>query len=120
MTEGHIDASEEGTRRPRRWRYLIDIVVLVAVTFLLDAVLDAFVHVPINLELGLVLDAIVKVLLVGVGCALVLLRGEKLADIGLKRPESWTRTFMIGVGFAAIVFVAMYLSEQAGFRRDLS
>jgi membrane protease YdiL (CAAX protease family) len=27
---------------------------------------------------------------------------------------------MIGVGLAAIVFVAMYLSEKAGFRRDLS
>ena len=72
------------------------------------------------MEKGFVLDAIVKVLLVGVGCGLVLLRGERLADIGLKRPESWTRTLIIGVGLAAIVFVAMYLSEKAGFRRDLS
>ena len=72
-----------------------------------------------RLENGFVLDAIVKVLLVGVGCGLVLLRGERLADIGLKRPESWTRTLIIGVGLAAIVFVAMYLSEKAGFRRDL-
>ena len=30
------------------------------------------------------------------------------------------RTLMIGIGFAAIVFIAMYLSEKAGFRRDLS
>jgi hypothetical protein len=50
------------------------------------------------LQKGLVLDAIVKVLLVGVGCGLVLLRGDRLADIGLKRPESWTHTLMIGVG----------------------
>ena len=99
---------------------MIDIIVLLAVTFLLDAVLGAFVQVPIDLEKGFVLDAIVKVLLVGVGCGLVLLRGERLADIGLKRPESWTRTLIIGVGLAAIVFVAMYLSEKAGFRRDLS
>jgi membrane protease YdiL (CAAX protease family) len=119
MAESNIDATE-GSRRPRRWRYLIDIIVLVAVTFLLDAVLGAFVQVPINLEKGFVLDAIGKVLLVGVGCGLVLLRGERLADIGLKRPESWTRTLIIGVGLAAIVFVAMYLSEKAGFRRDLS
>ena len=106
--------------RPRRWRYLIDIAVLVAVTFLLDAVLDAFIHVPINLEKGFILDAIGKMLLVGIGCGLVLLRGERLADIGLKRPASWMRTFMIGIGFAAIVFIAMYVSEKAGFRRDLS
>src|SRR5206468_4603116 len=73
-----------------------------------------------NLEKGFVLDAIGKMLLVAVGCGLVLLRGERLADIGLKRPESWRRTLIIGVGLAAIVFIAMYVSEKAGFRRDLS
>ena len=119
MTEGRVEATEE-SRGPHRWRYLIDIIVLVAVTFLLDAVLGAFVRVPIDWEKGFVLDAIVKVLLVGVGCGLVLLRGERLADIGLKRPESWTRTLIIGIGLAAIVFLAIYLSEKAGFRRDLS
>src|SRR5437660_4873562 len=81
---------QNNVRALRRFRYLIDIIVLLAVTFLLDAVLGAFVQVPIDLEKGFVLDAVVKVLLVGVGCGLVLLRGEKLADIGLKRPESWT------------------------------
>jgi membrane protease YdiL (CAAX protease family) len=106
--------------RPHRWRYLIDIVVLVVVTFVLDAVLGALVHEPISWKTGFVLDAIGKILLVGVGCGLVLLRGERLADIGLKRPESWTRTLIVGIGLAAIVFVAMYLSEKAGFRRDLS
>jgi len=110
---------QNNVRALPRWRYLIDIVVLVAVTFLLDAVLGAFVQVPLDLEKGFVLDAIVKVLLVGVGCGLVLLRGERLADIGLKRPENWTRTLIIGFGLAAVVFVAMYLSERAGFRRDL-
>ena len=120
MTESHIDPAKRN-RRPRRWRYLIDIVVLVAVTFLFDAVLDAFIPaVAINLEKGFVLDAIGKMLLVGVGCGLVLLRGEKLSDIGLKRPGSWMRTFMIGIGLAAIVFIAIYFSEKAGVRRDLS
>src|SRR5438093_1715870 len=109
-----------GIRRPSRWRYLIDIIVLVAVTFLLDAVLSAFVPAPINLEKGFVFDAIGKMLLVGVAWGLIRLRGETLADIGLKRPASWKRAFMIGVGFAAIVFITMYLSEKAGFRRDLS
>src|SRR5213083_2911968 len=119
MTERRSEGSE-GTRAAPRWRYLIDIIVLLAVTFLLDAALGAFVQVPIDLEKGFVLDAIVKVLLVGVACGLVLLRGERLADIGLKRPESWRRTLIIGVGLAAIVFIAMYVSEKAGFRRDLS
>ena len=119
MTESDVGATE-GNRRPRWWRYLIDIIILLAVTLLLDALLGAFVQVPIDLEKGFVFDAIVKVLLVGVGCGLVLLRGERLADIGLKSPESWTRTLIIGVGLAAIVFVAMYFSEKAGFRRDLS
>jgi hypothetical protein len=65
MQERHVEATE-GSHRPRRWRYLIDIVVLVAVTFVLDAVLGAFVPAPINLEKGFVFDAIGKVLLVGV------------------------------------------------------
>jgi hypothetical protein len=53
--------------RPRRWRHLIDIVVLVAVTFVLDAVLGALVHEPISWKTGFVLDGIGKTLLVGVG-----------------------------------------------------
>src|SRR5260370_17075199 len=118
MTEIYAQGAEQ--TRPPRWRYLIDIIVLVAVTFLLDAILGAFVSVPMNLEKGFGLDAIGKMLLVAVGCGLVLLRGERLADIGLKRPDSWTRTLVIGIGLAAIVFVAMYISEKAGFRRDLS
>jgi uncharacterized protein len=119
MTESHLVATE-GSRKPRRWRYLIDMIVLLAVTFFLDAALGAFVQAPIDLEKGFVFDAISKMLLVAVGCGLVLLRGERLADIGLKRPESWTRTLIIGAGLAAIVFVAIHLSEKAGFRRDLS
>jgi hypothetical protein len=110
----------EASRKPNRWRYFIDIIVLVAVTFLLDAVLSAFVHAPIDWRKGFVFDAIGKILLVGAAWGLVRLRGESLSDIGLKRPASWMRTFIIGIGFAAIVFVAMYLSEKAGFRRDLS
>jgi membrane protease YdiL (CAAX protease family) len=119
MTESQIEASGAG-RHPPRWRYLIDIVVLIAATLLLDAVLGAFITAPINWAKGFVLDAIGKMLLVGVGCGLVLLRGERLADIGLKRPASWMPTFAIGIGLAAIVFIAMYVSERAGFRRDLS
>jgi uncharacterized protein len=120
MTESQV-AATEGSRRPRRWRYLIDIVVLVAVTFLLDIVAGAFIRAPTGLQRELfVFDAIGKMLLVGVAWGLIRLRGETLADIGLKRPASWMRTLMIGIGLAAIVFIAMYLSEKAGFRRDLS
>ena len=81
MTVSDVEPPE-GSRRPWRWRYLIDVIVLLTVTFLLDAVLGAFVQMPIDLEKGLVLDAIVKVLLIGVGCGLVLLRGERLATSG--------------------------------------
>ena len=82
MTKNQMEPARE-TRGTSRWRYLIDIVVLVAVTFLLDAVLSAFIPVPINLERGFVFDAIGKMLLVGVGCGLVLLRGETLAGLAV-------------------------------------
>src|SRR6266516_3228269 len=120
MTENQIERAE-GSRGFRRWRYLVDIVVLVAVTFLLDVVAGAFIPAPTSVQRELfVFYAIGKMLLVGVAWGLIRLRGETLADIGLKRPESWMRTFIIGIGLAAIVFTAMYLSEKAGFRRDLS
>src|SRR6266542_6257494 len=120
MTESQVEVAQ-GNRRPRQWRYLIDIVVLVAVPFLLDVVAGAFIRAPTSLQRELfVFDAIGKMLLVGVAWGLLRLRGETLADIGLKRPASWMRTFMIAIGLAAIVFIAIYLSEKAGFRRDLS
>src|SRR6266496_5922566 len=119
MRGSQLEAAQ-GMGRPRRLRYLIDIVVLVAVTFLLDAALGALIPAPINWESGFVFDAIGKMLLVGVAWGLIRLRGERLADIGLKQPASWMRTFMIGIGFAAIVFIVIYFSEKAGFRRDLS
>ena len=46
--------------RSPRWRYLIDIIVLVAVTFILDAILGALVPEPISWNTGFVLDAIGK------------------------------------------------------------
>jgi membrane protease YdiL (CAAX protease family) len=107
-------------RGSRRFRYLIDIIALVAVTFLLDVVIEAFVKVPVNLRVGLVFDAIGKLLLIAVGWGLIRLRGERLAEIGLKKPASWLRTIVSGIVFAAILFAAMYFSEKAGFRRDLS
>jgi len=119
MTENQIEHTG-GIRGPRRFRYLIDIVVLVAVTFLLDLVLGAFIPAPIDWKKGFVFDAMGKMLLVGVAWGLIKLRGETLGDIGLKQPASWMRTFMIGIGLAAVVFIAIYLSEKAGFRRDLS
>jgi uncharacterized protein len=111
---------ENAVRGLRRLRYLIDIIVLVAVTFILDIAVGFFVRVPVSLQSGFVFDAIGKILLIGFAFGLIRLRGETLADIGLKRPVSWIRTFMIGVGLAAIVFIAIYFSEKAGFRRDLS
>ena len=119
MTEDQIERGG-GIRRASRLRYLIDIVALVAVTFLLDAVVGAFVRVPVSLQTGFVFDAIGKMLLVGLAWGLIRLRGEVLTDIGLKRPASWMRTFMIGIGLAAIIFTAIYFSEKAGLRRDLS
>src|SRR5712664_3821599 len=107
--ENDLIETQNNVRALPRFRYLIDIVILVAVTFLLDAVLGGLIPAPNNLEKGFVFDAIGKVLLIGVAWGLIRLRGETLADIGLERPASWMRTFMIGIGLAAIVFIAMYL-----------
>jgi membrane protease YdiL (CAAX protease family) len=106
--------------RPRRFRYLIDIIALLAVTFLLDVAIGAFVQLPVNMRTGFVFDAIGKLFLIAIGWGLIRLRGEGLADIGLKRPKSWWQTFLIAIVYAVVVFAAIYFSEKAGFRRDLS
>jgi membrane protease YdiL (CAAX protease family) len=105
---------------PRRFRYLIDIIALLAVTFLLDVAIGAFVQLPVNMRTGFVFDAIGKLFLIAIGWGLIRLRGEGLADIGLKRPKSWWQTFLIAIVYAVVVFAAIYFSEKAGFRRDLS
>jgi membrane protease YdiL (CAAX protease family) len=119
MTQDQIESAAT-TRGPRRLRYLIDIVALLAVTFLLDAAVGAFVQLPVNMRTGFVFDAIGKLFLIAIGWGLIRLRGERLADIGLKRPKSWWQTFLIGIVYAAVIFTAIYFSEKAGFRRDLS
>src|ERR1700736_4503036 len=117
--ENQIEPSATA-RGPRRFRYLIDIIALLAVTFLLDAAVGAFVQLPVNMRTGFVFDAIGKLFLIAIGWGLIRLRGERLADIGLKRPKSWWQTFLIGIVYAAVIFTAIYFSEKAGFRRDLS
>jgi membrane protease YdiL (CAAX protease family) len=46
--------------------------------------------------------------------------GERMADIGLERPQSWRRTITWGLVGAAVLFTAIVLSEKYGFQRDLS
>jgi len=104
---------------PRRFRYLIDIVVLIAVVFGLEAGAEA-IYTPNSMESRFVFGGAIQMLEVLVACTLIWLRRERLADIGLKRPKSWPRTFSISISIAVVVFAGIYLSEKAGFHRDLS
>ena len=115
--EPELDALRTSTAR--RYRYFIDIVVLIAVLLGLDAAAAA-IYTPKTIEGGYVFALVVQMFEVAVACALIWLRRERLADIGLKRPQSWLRTILIGVSLSAIFFTAIYLSEKAGFHRELS
>jgi membrane protease YdiL (CAAX protease family) len=118
MAQDQIE-SASASRSPRRFRYLIDIVILVAVVFGIEAAAVA-VYTPKNMQSGLVFDAAIQMFQVLIACVLIWLRGERLADIGLKQPTNWWKTFLFGIAIAAVVFAGMYISEKAGFRRDLS
>jgi uncharacterized protein len=104
---------------PRRFRYLIDIVILVAIVFGLETAAEA-IYTPKSMESRLIFGLSVQMLQVVAAWLLIRLRGETLANIGLKRPQSWPRTFIIGILIAAVVFAGIYVSEKAGFHRDLS
>src|SRR5438477_11151155 len=118
MAKNQIEPAA-AARSPRRVRYLIDIVILVAVVFGIEGAAVA-VYTPKNMQSGLVFDAAIQMFQVLIACVLIWLRGERLADIGLKQPTNWWKTFLFGIAIAAVVFAGMYISEKAGFRRDLS
>jgi len=102
-----------------RYRYLIDIVILIAVVLGLEAAAEAIYH-PTTLKSGLAYGGTVQMVEIVVAWLLIRLRGETLADIGLRRPKSWARTIIAGILIAAVVFLGIYLSEKAGIHRDLS
>ena len=104
---------------PQRFRYLIDILLLIVAVFGLEVAADA-IYAPKSMEAGYTLGLVVQMLQVTFAWILIRLRGETLSDIGLKRPQSWPRTISIGVLIAALVFAGIYFSEKAGFHRDLS
>ena len=119
MTQGEPKLDALQTSTARRYRYFIDIVVLIAVVLGIDAAAVAL-YKPQTTEGGYVFALFIQMFEVAVACGLIWLRREQLADIGLKRPQSWPRTFVIGVSLAVISFTAIYSSEKAGFHRELS
>jgi len=119
MTPNESNLEAVQTSTARRYRYFIDIVILIVALIGIEAAAFAIYH-PKTEEGGWVFTLIVQVFEVAVVCALIWFRGERLADIGLERPRSWPRTIGIGVLLAAIFFIAIYLSEKAGFHRELS
>ena len=118
MAENQIEPAAT-TRSPRRVRYLIDIVVLIALVFGLEAAAEA-AYTPKSMQASFVYGGAVQMLVVVVAWVLIRLREETLADIGLRRPGSWSRTFIVSILLAALIFAGIYFSEKAGFHRDLT
>jgi membrane protease YdiL (CAAX protease family) len=102
-----------------RFRYLLDILILIGAVWGLEICFSA-AYSPKSMPAALTADMGVQMIQVAVAWLLIRLRGETLAAIGLKQPNSWGRTFIIGILIASFIFVGMYLLERMGFRRDLS
>ena len=115
--ESKLEALQTSTAR--RYRYFLDIIILIAAVFGLEFAAEA-IYRPQTMEGGYVFGLIVQMLEVLLACGLIWFRGERLADIGLSQPKNWLRTITIGVLLAMIFFGGIYLSEKAGFHRDLS
>lgn len=118
VTENQIESAAT-PRATHRYRYLIDIVVLIAAVFGIEVAGEA-IYTAKSLEARFGFGLAIQMLEVLIACVLIWLRRETLAAIGLKRPKSWPRTIAIGVSLAAFVFGAVYISEKAGVHRDLS
>ncbi len=119
MEEDRSELDALQTSTARRYRYFIDIVILIAAVFGVEAAAEA-IYRPKTMEGGYMFGLIVQMVEVAIAWFLIRFRGETLADIGLKRPRSWLRVIGLGILLAAIFFGAIYLSEKAGFHRELS
>src|SRR3954454_8595994 len=97
--------------------YLVDIAVIALVSFGLDAGADA---IPGDFRIGIIVSTVAKCVLFAFIWFWLRLCGDSLTTIGLTKPRSWVRTILGGVTVAAALFVAVYLLERAGVRRDLS
>ena len=108
-----------GLRTPW-WRYWLDVVLLVAFSMLFPRLLYeiGIRSAGGGLDLGfMTLMGLAPVL---AGWALLRLRGERLADVGLRPPRNWIVTLASGLLIAAVVFGFVHLAEQFGMKRDLS
>jgi CAAX protease family protein len=113
------DASSRAGRRVSGARYLIDIIVLAAGVFGLEA---AFSAVPLSADprVQIMGSMISKAPIFLVAWLLLQWRGETVATVGLKAPRNWRRVVLLSGVVAGILFIAVLLVERAGFRRDLS
>src|SRR5438046_10659158 len=83
MAENQIEPAA-ATRTPRRVRYLIDIVVLIALVFGLEAAAEA-AYTPKSMQARFVYGGAVQMLEGAVAWVLIGLCGGTLAEMGLQR-----------------------------------
>ena len=107
------------TSTARRYRYFLDLIILITAVLGLEIIADA-IYTPKTEEGGYAFGLIIQMLEVVLAWMLIRLRGERLADIGLRRPRSWPRAFLVGIAVAVVAFGIIYFSEKAGYHRDLS
>jgi len=103
----------------RRLRYLIDIVVILLAFVGFEAAADAL-PLPANFRIVIVVSTLAKCVFFAFIWFWLRLRGDSVATIGLKKPHNWLLSISGGAAIAAALFIAVYLVERAGFRRDLS
>jgi membrane protease YdiL (CAAX protease family) len=99
-------------------RYLIDIIILAAGVFGLEAAFSA-IPVPADMRIQIAGSLISKAPIFLFAWLLLRWRGETLATVGLKAPHSWWRVLLHSVVVAGMVFILVLLIERAGYRRNL-
>ena len=114
-------ASSVNVNRPhvKRVRYFLDLILFIAAAEGLAFGLNRLPW-PGDERLSVLLSLATKIPVVLVACLLLRLRGEKVSDLGLRRPGNWGRTVLVGLGVAAGIFAIVAMLEAAGWRRNLS
>jgi peptidoglycan biosynthesis protein MviN/MurJ (putative lipid II flippase) len=97
----------------RRLCYLIDIIVIALAYVGLDAAADAF---PLrDFRILIVVSTLAKCVFLVFIWFWLLMRGDTVGTIGLKKPRNWLFSILTGMVVGAVLFIAVYLLERAGF-----
>jgi membrane protease YdiL (CAAX protease family) len=106
-------------RIPAGIRCFLEIALLVTVALASDKALRAL-YTGSDFRADILLRIATRIPVFACSWLLLWFHDDNLGTIGLRKAASWLRAILIGIVAGITIFIAVWVSEQLGFHRDLS